>query len=152
MGIKIISENKKARFDYEILDTMEAGLVLMGSEVKSLRNGQVQLKDSYVGFRGHEAFLQKAHISEYKASSYNNHEPERPRKLLMHSSELVKLASQVQEKGLTCVPLKIYFKDGVAKIQIGIARGKKLGDKRASAKKRDAQREIESRVQRDRRR
>jgi SsrA-binding protein len=152
VGIKIISENKKARFDYEILDTMEAGLVLMGSEVKSLRNGQVQLKDSYVGFRGHEAFLQKAHISEYKASSYNNHEPERPRKLLMHSSELVKLASQVQEKGLTCVPLKIYFKDGVAKIQIGIARGKKLGDKRASAKKRDAQREIESRVQRDRRR
>ncbi len=150
MGIKIISENKKARFDYEIIDTLEAGLVLTGSEVKSLRNGQVQLKDSYVAFRGHEAFLQKAHISEYKASSYNNHEPERARKLLMHSSELVKLHSQIQEKGLTCVPLKIYFKEGIAKIQIGVARGKKQGDKRAASKTRDAQREIEVRTRRGR--
>ena len=146
MGIKIISENRKARFNYEILDTLEAGIVLWGSEVKSLRNGQVQLKDSYVSFKGHEAFLQKAHISEYKASSYNNHEPERPRKLLLKKTELGKLASQIQEKGLTCVPLKMYFKEGFAKVQLGIARGKKLGDKRTTVKKRDAEREMAARL------
>lgn len=150
MGIKIISDNRKARFNYEILDTIEAGLALTGSEVKSLRNGQVQLKDSYVGFRGHEAYLQKAHISEYRASSYNNHEPERPRKLLLHSRELEKLASQIQEKGLTCVPLKLYFKEGWVKVELGIARGKKLGDKRSTVKKRDAEREMASRVKKSR--
>ena len=144
MGIKIISENKKARFDYEIVDTLEAGLVLMGSEVKSLRNGSVQLKDSYIAFRGHEAFWQKGHIAEYRASSYNNHHPERPRKLLLHGSELTKLDAQIQQKGLTCVPLKIYFKDGIVKLQLGIARGKKHSDKRAAIKTRDVQRELAS--------
>src|SRR4051812_44843752 len=108
MGIKIISENRKARHDYSILETLEAGLVLRGSEVKSLRDGSCQLKDSYVAFVGTEAFLQNAHISVYKASSYNNHEPERRRKLLLNKRELLKLHSAIQEKGLTCVPLKVY--------------------------------------------
>lgn len=149
--MKIIAENRKARFDYEVLETLEAGLVLTGSEVKSLRAGQVQLKDSYIAFRGAEAFLQKAHISEYKASSYNNHEPERARKLLMHRNELRKLDAQIQEKGLTAVPLKMYFKKGRAKIELGVVRGKKLGDKRVAVKTRDAQREMAQTLRRGKR-
>ena len=143
MSIKIITENKKARFDYEILETYEAGLVLTGSEVKSLRDSQASLKDSYVAFRGHEAFLQKAHIAVYKASSYNNHEPERLRKLLLNQSELAKIFAAITEKGLTCVPLKMYFKKGRAKVEIALARGKKKGDKRQAVKSRDADREIQ---------
>ena len=149
-GVKIISENRKARFDYHIEDTMEAGIVLTGSEVKSLRNGQLQLKDSYVVFRGNEAYLQGSHISEYKASSYNNHAPERVRKLLLHRNELDRLSSQIQEKGLTCVPLKMYFKDGIVKVTIAIAKGKSHGDKRQTSKKRDADREIAARLRRGR--
>lgn len=140
--IKIIAENKKARFDYEIIETYEAGLVLLGSEIKSLRNSQCNLKDSYVSFRGHEAFLQNAHIGVYQASSYNNHEPERLRKLLLHAEELNKLFVATTEKGLTCVPLKIYFKRGRAKLEIAVARGKKKGDKRQSVKSREAKREM----------
>ena len=138
MSIKIITENKKAWFDYEILEKFEAGLVLQGSEVKSLRDSQVNLKDSYVAFRGHEAFLQNAHINVYMASSYNNHEPERLRKLLLHEHELEKIAKAVTEKGLSCVPLKMYFNaKGVAKVELGIAKGKKLHDKRETEKQRD---------------
>ena len=114
-GIKLISDNKKARFDFIIVETMEAGIVLVGSEVKSLRNGQCNLKDSYIAFRGHEAFLQNAHISVYQASSYNNHEPERLRKLLLHEHELEQIREALEKKGLTCVPLKIYFKKGRVK-------------------------------------
>lgn len=143
MSIKIIAENKKARFDFEIVDTYEAGLVLMGSEVKSLRDGACQLKDSYVSFQQHEAFLQKAHIAVYKAASYNGHEPERLRKLLLHESELNQLQIATQEKGLTCIPLKIYFKKGIVKVELGLARGKKKGDKRQDLKTRDANREID---------
>lgn len=143
MGIKIIADNKKARFDFHIVDDFEAGLQLTGSEVKSLRNGQVTLKDAYISFKGHEAYLQNAHISEYKASSYNNHHPERLRKLLMHKVELERIASAIKEKGLTCVPLKIYFKKGRVKLQIGLAKGKDKGDKRQDAKKRDATREMQ---------
>ena len=143
MSIKIITENKKAWFDYEIIEKFEAGIVLQGSEVKSLRNAQVNLKDSYVAFRGHEAFLQSAHISVYSASSYNNHEPERIRKLLLHEHELEKIFKAVTEKGLTCVPLKMYFKKGRAKVEIGIARGKKKGDKRQAIKSRESDREIQ---------
>lgn len=150
MGIKIIAENKKARFDYHIIETLEAGLVLTGSEVKSLRAGSANLKDSYISFQGHEAFLQKAHISVYEASSYNNHEPERLRKLLLHQSELSKLHGQIQAKGLTCVPLKLYFKEGRAKLEIALVKGKDKGDKRQSAKTRDAHREIERSVRRNR--
>lgn len=150
MAIKIISENKKARFDYEIIETFEAGLALMGSEVKSLRQNQCTLKDSYVAFRGHEAYLQNAHIPVYTASSYNNHEPERLRKLLLHVEELDKIYKAITEKGLTCVPLKVYFKRGKAKVEIGLARGKKKGDKRQSIKSREANREIERSVRRSR--
>ena len=142
MGVKIISDNRKARHDFEIVDTIEAGLVLMGSEVKSLRAGQCQLKDSYVTFRGDEAFLQNAHISVYKPSSYNNHDPERLRKILLHREELNKMLKRIQEKGLSVVPLKLYFKAGRVKVQLGFAKGKKKFDKRESIKKRDANREL----------
>lgn len=151
MGIKIIAENKKARFDYHIVESLEAGLVLTGSEVKSLRAGQCQLKDSYVSFVGHEAYLMKAHISPYQASSYNNHEPERRRKLLMHLNELRKLQAATEERGFSCVPLKIYFKQGRAKVEIALVKGKSSGDKRDSIKTRDANREIQRSLRKSRR-
>ena len=147
----IISENRKAWHDYSILETFEAGLVLTGSEVKSIRAKQVQLKDSFVIFRGHEAFLQNAHISEYKQSSYNNHEPERYRKLLLRKSELAKIYTALREKGLSCIPLKIYFKEGRAKIEIALAKGKKNHDKREALKKRDVSNQLRQTLQRDRR-
>jgi SsrA-binding protein len=150
MGIKIVTENKKARFDYHILETFEAGMALTGSEVKSLRAGQANLKDSYVAFRGSEAYLQSAHISIYTASSYNNHEPERLRKLLLNKSELKQIDTAIQEKGLTCVPLKIYFKDGKAKLEIALAKGKLKGDKRESSKKREADRDVQRAMRRPR--
>lgn len=148
MAIKIIAENKKARFDYEIIETMEAGLVLLGSEVKSLRQSQCSLKDSYVSFKGHEAYLQNAHIAVYQASSYNNHEPERLRKLLLHEHELAKIHAATTEKGLTCVPLKMYFKKGIAKVELALARGKKKGDKRQAVKSREADREMQRAMRR----
>ncbi len=141
-GIKIITENRKASFDYHILEKYEVGLVLTGSEVKSLRNGQMQLKDSYIAFQGNEAFLQKAHIAVYKNSSYNNHEPERHRKLLMHKSELNKLYGAIREKGLSLVPLKAYFKSGKAKLEIALVKGKKTVDKRQDIKKKDIQKQL----------
>jgi SsrA-binding protein len=150
-GILIISENKKAFFDYTIVETFEAGLVLTGSEVKSLRANMVQLKDSYVSFRGSEAFLQNAHISEYKNSSYNNHAPERLRKLLLNQRELEEIYGALRERGLTCVPLKIYFKAGRAKLQVALVKGKKTHDKRESIKKRDVAMEMKKSLQRNRR-
>jgi SsrA-binding protein len=146
MSILVISENRKARFDYQIIESFEAGMVLTGSEVKSVRNKQVQLKDSYISFVGDEAFLQNAHISEYKASSYNNHLPERLRKLLLHRNELNKIYTAIREKGLSCVPLKIYFKDGRVKLEIALAKGKKLHDKREAIKDRDVKREIQQQL------
>lgn len=142
----LIAENRKARFDYEILQTFEAGLVLMGSEVKSLRARQLQLKDSYVSFRGNEAFLQNAHIAEYKASSYNNHAPERLRKLLMNRRELDRINGSMREKGFSCVPLRVYFKNGRAKVELALVRGKKAHDKRESIKKRDVSRQLREQV------
>lgn len=142
MEIKIITENRKARHDYLIIETFEAGLVLMGSEVKSCRNGQVQLKDSYVSFIGAEAFLQNAHISEYRPSGLSNHQPERLRKLLLHKHEVVKLIGQIQEKGLTCIPLKLYFKKGRVKAELAVAKGRKNIDKRELVKTRDVNREL----------
>ena len=146
MGIKIISENKKARFDYHILETYEAGLVLKGSEVKSLRAGQCNLKDSYVSFKGVEAFLQNVHISVYKASSYNSHSPERLRKLLLHRHELNQIYGALREKGLSCIPIKLYFKKGMVKVELGLGRGKKTIDKRESIRKRQENREMQSRL------
>lgn len=148
MGIKIITENRKARFDYHILETFEAGLVLTGSEVKSLRNGQANLKDSYISFRGDEAYLQKAHISVYAASSYNNHEPERLRKLLLNRRELNKIFGALKEKGQTCVPLKMYFSKGRVKLEIALVKGKDKGDKRESIRKRDADRAVQKALKR----
>lgn len=142
MSILIIQENKQARFDYHIIETLEAGLVLMGSEVKSLRQKQIQFKDSYISFKGEEAYLQNAHIAEYKASSYNNHTPERLRKLLLNKKEVQKIMGALQEKGLTCVPLKIYFKNGKVKLEIALVKGKKLHDKRESIKKSDVDRQL----------
>ncbi len=150
MGIKIIANNKKARFDFTVVETFEAGLSLRGSEVKSLRAGSCNLKDSYVSFKGNEAFLQKAHISEYTASSYNNHEPERLRKLLMHKQELVKIFSSIREKGYSCVPLKIYFKAGRVKLEIALVKGKKHQDKRQDLKAKDAKRDIARELKRNR--
>lgn len=141
-GEKLIVDNKKSRFDYSILETYEAGLVLLGSEVKSIRAGQVSLKESFIAFKGNEAFLQKAHINVYNASSYNNHEPERLRKLLLHKNELDKIRGRVAEKGLSLVPIKMYFKNGRIKLLIGLGKGKKAHDKRESIKARDIQKQL----------
>lgn len=149
-SILLIQENKQARFNYHIVETYEAGLVLTGSEVKSIRAKNIQLKDAYISFKGHEAFLQNAHISEYKASSYNNHQPERLRKLLLHQNELEDIFASLREKGLTCIPLKMYFKKGRVKIEIGIAKGKKTHDKRESIKKQDADRQLRRATKLDR--
>ena len=135
--ILIIQDNKSVRHDYHILETFEAGLVLTGSEVKSIRARSIQLKDSYISFKGHEAFLQNAHIAEYKSSSYNNHHPERLRKILLHKSELEQIYAALREKGLTCVASKVYFKKGRVKLEIALVKGKKLHDKREAIKKRD---------------
>lgn len=142
MSIKIISDNKKARFNYQIVETYEAGLVLTGSEVKSIRAGQVSLRESYISFQNNEAFLQAATISPYKSSSYNNHEPDRLRKLLLHKDELNKIRGKVDEKGLTVVPTKMYFKNGRVKLEIGLGKGKKLHDKRESIKSKDVERQM----------
>lgn len=150
MSILIIAENRKARHDYHIVETYEAGIVLTGSEVKSVRDKQLQLKDSYVSFIKDEAFLQNAHISEYKASSYNNHVPERLRKLLLNRNELNKIYGALREKGLTCVPLKAYFKKGRLKLEVALVKGKNTIDKRDTIKKRDVSRELRRNLQRDR--
>lgn len=143
MGIKIITENKKAWHDFHIVEKYEAGIVLVGTEMKSLRKGACNLKDSYVSFVGDEMFLQKAHISPYQPGSYNNHDPERLRKLLLNRSEINKIYSAVSEKGMACIPLKMYFKDGRVKVELAIAKGKTKGDKRESIKKRDVNRELQ---------
>jgi SsrA-binding protein len=149
-NILLIQENKKARFDYTIVDVYEAGLMLIGSEVKSLRNKDIQLKDAYISFRGNEAFLQNAHIAEYKASSYNNHAPERLRKLLLNRSELDEINEALREKGYSCVPLKVYFKDGRAKVEIALVKGKKTHDKREAIKKRDVSDQLRATMRRSR--
>lgn len=148
--MKLIADNRKARFDYQILETLEAGLMLMGSEVKAIRSGQVNLKDSYIIIKSSEAYLQSAYISEYKASSYNNHEPERLRKLLLHRAELEKLGGRMRERGLSCVPMKMYFKKGKVKIEIALVRGKKQHDKRDSIKARDSQRQVAAALKKNR--
>lgn len=150
MGILIVQDNRKVRFDYEIIETFEAGLVLTGSEVKSIRDKSVQLKDSFISFRGNEAYLQNSHISVYKQGSYNNHEPERLRKLLLHRNELLKISVALQNKGLTCVPLKIYFKENYVKLEIALVKGKKTHDKRESIKKRDVEAQLRQTLRRSR--
>ncbi len=133
-GEKLIASNKKAYHDYHVLQKLEAGIALMGTEVKSLRDGGANLKDSYVIFKGSEAFLFGGHISPYSHGNLENHAPDRTRKLLLHSREIEKLQVQVVEKGLTVVPLRLYFKGGRVKIEIAVVRGKKLFDKRETEK------------------
>lgn len=146
--IKTVSENRKAFHDYHIVERFEAGLALTGSEVKSLRAGQGQLKDSFVVFSRGEAYLQGMHVSTYQAASYLNHLPERRRKLLLKQAELIKLERAVDEKQQTCVPLKLYFKGRWAKVEIAIVKGKKAADKRESIKARDVDRELRRAVAR----
>ena len=137
-----IAKNRRARHDYAILDTYEAGLVLTGSEVKSLRDGKANLSDAYGIVRNGELFLLNLHISPYERASYNNHEPTRTRKLLLHKREIRRLIGAVERQGLTLVPLELYFKRGVAKVAMALGKGKKLHDKRDAEKQRDADREI----------
>ena len=142
-GIKIVADNRRARRNYEILDTFEAGIVLRGSEIKSIRDGKVQLKDSYADVRGTEVWLVGTHIAEYQNAGYAQHAPERERKLLLHAREIERLGRGIQEKGLTVIPLKVYLKGGRAKVEIALARGRKEYDKREAVKKKEAAREID---------
>ncbi len=143
MAEKILIQNKKARHDYFIEETYETGIALQGTEVKSLRMGKANLKDSYVRIEDEQAFLHNTHISQYPWGHQFNHEPERVRKLLLHKRELRRLSGKTQERGYTLVPLKFYLKKGKIKLEIGLAKGKTLYDKRETLKKRSADREME---------
>jgi SsrA-binding protein len=145
MSVNVVATNRKARHNYFLLDTYEAGIVLKGREIKSIRGGQISLAQAYVTTDGREAWLMNAHIAPYNEASRFNHDPLRPRKLLLHSSEIRKLSENVRQKGATIVPLRVYLKDGLAKIEIALAKGKKRYDKRAEIAKRDAQRELDRR-------
>lgn len=140
--MEIIAKNRKAFYQYEILEKIECGIVLTGTEVKSLRNKDVSINDSFAQLDHGEAFLYEMHIGEYKQGNRQNHEPKRKRKLLLHKREISKIAGKVQQKGYTLIPLSIYFKNGLAKLEIAIARGKSMFDKREDIKKRTVEREI----------
>ncbi len=140
-GRKVVAQNKKARHDYHIDDTFEAGLVLVGTEVKSLRQGRASLVDGFAEIDGREAWLHNVHIPEYTQGTWTNHSSRRKRKLLLHRTEIDKLERKVSEKGFTLIPLALYFKDGRAKVEIGVARGKKAYDKRHAIAERTANRE-----------
>ena len=142
-GDRVIATNRRARHEYEILETIEAGLVLRGTEVKSLRAGLVNFKDSYAAVRNGEVWLFGCHISPYSHGTDANHAPERDRKLLLHNREIKRLTGKIAERGLTLVPLKAYFKNGRAKLEVGLARGKKLHDKRSALREREARREMD---------
>jgi len=142
MAVKPIIENRKARHDYEVVDTFEAGIVLLGTEVKSLRAGRANLKDSYARLLNGEIWLVGMHISPYLEGSYNNHLPERERKLLLHRYEIRRLTGKTEEAGQTLVPLKVYFKNGRAKVLLALAKGRKRFDKRQNLAKREAEREM----------
>ncbi len=142
MAIKTVATNRKAYHNYSIQDRVEAGVVLTGSEIKSIRVGRVSLGDAYVRPKAGELWLLNAHIARYEASSYLSHEPTRPRKLLLHRKQINNLTSKMSERGLTLVPLKLYIKDGIAKVEVALAKGKKLYDKRESITRRETEREI----------
>ncbi|HOJ18192.1 MAG TPA: SsrA-binding protein SmpB [Ignavibacteriaceae bacterium] len=143
--IKNITTNRKARFEYFILSTYEAGIVLQGTEVKSLRAGKINLVDSYAIYRNNELWLIGTHISEYTQGNINNHEPTRDRKLLLNRNEMRKLSAKSSEKGLTIIPLSLYFKNGKVKVELGLCKGKKIYDKRESIAKKDQKRDQERR-------
>ncbi|MCD6363094.1 MAG: SsrA-binding protein SmpB [Synergistetes bacterium] len=147
--MRIIAQNRKARHDYDILETYEAGIALKGSEIKSVRDGRVNLKDSYAKVKDGELWLYDMHISPYDKASYFNHDPLRPRKLLLHRKEINRLMGKVQERGLTLIPLKIYINDrGWAKVELALARGRKLHDKRKKIIEREIRRELERALRR----
>jgi len=149
-GLKMIARNRRARHDYHIEEVYEAGLVLTGTEVKSLRAGRASLTDGFGQISDHEVWLHNVHIPEYTQGTWTNHEPRRTRKLLMHRREIDKLASQTTERGLTLVPLALYFKDGKAKVELALARGKRSYDKRQDLAARDAAREVDRALRRRR--
>ena len=140
---KIIAENRKARFDYFIEDTYECGIVLQGTEVKSVKNGNISFPDAFAEIVNGEVWVKNFHISEYSFSSIFNHDPDRPKKLLLHAEEIKRLTRRVDEKGCTLIPLDFYLKDGRVKVTLGVCKGKKMYDKRASIKDRDIQRDIQ---------
>ena len=148
MAIKTVAVNRKAYHNYLIQDSVEAGIVLTGTEIKSIRAGRISLGDAYVRPEAGELWLLNAHIARYEAGSYLSHEPTRPRKLLLHRKQIDNLTSKVLEKGLTLVPLKLYIKDSIAKVEVALAKGKKLYDKRESIIRRETEREIERALKR----
>jgi SsrA-binding protein len=150
MGDKTLVSNRRARREYSIEETYEAGLVLKGSEIKSIRAGRANLQDSYVTIRDGEAWLVNMHVSPYKQASIENHEPKRDRKLLLNRREIDRLVGKVQAKGYTMIPLRLYLKNNRAKVEIALAKGKKLYDKRADLAKRQAQRDMERAMRRSR--
>ena len=146
MGLKTVSLNRKAYHDYDIGDRVEAGIVITGTEIKSIRGGKVNLRDAYAHPQSWELWLFNAHIARYQEGNRNNHEPTRPRKLLLHRKQIDELAGKVTQKGFTLVPLKLYLKNGIAKVELGLAKGRKLHDKRESIARREAEREMERAV------
>jgi SsrA-binding protein len=144
--VKVVSSNRRARRNYTVVETVEAGLALLGSEVKSLREGRLDLKDSYGLVKDGEAFLVGAYIAPYEFAREGGHDPERERKLLLHRREIDRIGGQLAEKGLTLVPLQVYFKDGKAKVELGLAKGKTSYDKRETIKERDHEREMDRAV------
>ena len=148
MAIKTVTTNRKAYHNYFVQDSIEAGIALTGTEIKSIRDGRVNLADAYVRPEGGELWLLNAHIARYEAGSYMSHEPTRPRRLLLHRKEISTLSSKVMEKGLTLVPLRLYLKDSLAKVEVALGKGKKLYDKRDSITRRETDREIERTVKR----
>ena len=149
---RVAAQNRAASYNYHLLESFEAGLVLLGTEVKSLRSGKVSLREAYAVIRGREAWLINCHIPEYQPGGPFNHVPLRPRKLLLHSREINKLAGKTQEKGLTLIPLRIYFKDGMAKCEVALARGKKYHDRRESERTKEAKREAKDALYHSKRR
>ena len=151
-GVKIVAQNRAASYNYELLDKLEAGLILVGTEVKSLREGKGTLRDAYADIKSGEAWLLNCHIPEYLPGGVRNHDPLRKRKLLLNRRELDRLAVQTSQKGLTIVPTKIYFRDGIAKCELAVAKGKKFHDRRESERRKEAKREADEFIYRSRRR
>ncbi len=143
MDIKIVAKNRKAHFEYFIQESFEAGIALKGSEIKSIRSGQVSIQEAYVQIDGQQAWLINAHIASYQAGSYSDHDPKRPRRLLLHKKEIRQLWAEVRLKGVTIIPVKMYLKNGRAKIEIAVAKGKKLYDKRQDIAKKDQVRDLD---------
>jgi len=148
MSIKVLATNRKARHDYFLLETFEAGISLLGSEIKSIRAGQISIKEAYIRVDGEEAWLVEAHVAPYLQANQFNHEPRRPRKLLLHKREIQQMYDQIRRRGVTIIPTRVYLKNGRAKVEIAIAQGKKKFDKRQDLAARDAQREIDRQMAR----